>query len=63
VYKSQKRKTVTPTRIRFKPKGFISEGEIYFTILKLIPNKRLAVSTAQCALIVLVEFRQLFFET
>ena len=44
--KSQNKPVATSTRIRFKPKGKISEGEISLTMLKLTPNKKLAVSRA-----------------
>ena len=43
---SQNKLTVTTTRIRFSPKGRISDGDIVFTTLKLIPNNKLAAINA-----------------
>jgi hypothetical protein len=43
---NQNRPVATKTLIRFKPKGKMSDGEISLTMLKLTPNKKLAVSRA-----------------
>ena len=45
----QNKPVVTNTLIRFRPNGKISVGDINLTILKLTPNKKLAVRMAICA--------------
>lgn len=52
LYSNQNKAAATLTRIRFKPNGLMSDGEMYLTILKLTPNNKLVNSTAQCALMV-----------
>jgi deoxyribose-phosphate aldolase len=44
---SQNNTAVTKARTRFKAAGAISSGEMIFTMLKLMPNNRFAVSTAR----------------
>ena len=48
---SQKSSTLNPTLKRFKANGWISEGEIIFTRLKLAAKKMLVPRTAICAFV------------